>query len=165
MTQQEYEQKKRECWEEFNDIVRFQTHPSDPMNAFFQAFDRAYSLGKQTETITQEDIEKAAVEFAERTMEDVYSEEWDSEYVQGLIETAWHDGINFALGKQEKDRKGKPLDTYLTDEDKENMRAEYKAMAEAYESPRNNGEKEYAKGYMEALEWLFGIRFLTNDNK
>lgn len=22
--------------------------------------------------------------------------------------------------------------------------------------------KEYAKGYMEALEWLFGIRFLTN---
>lgn len=47
MTQQEYEKAKRECWEEFNDIVRFQTHPSDPMNAFGAAFDRAYTLGKQ----------------------------------------------------------------------------------------------------------------------
>lgn len=34
-------------------------------------------------------------------MEDVYSEEWDSEYVQDLIESAWYDGVNFALGKQE----------------------------------------------------------------
>lgn len=70
----------------------------------------------------------------------------------------------YALGKGVI-QKGKTLDTYLTDEDIENVRAEYKAMVKAYESPRNSGEKEYAKGYMEALEWLFGIRFLTNKNK
>lgn len=103
MTQQEYDQKKRECWEEFTTMPLYK--------AFNFAFDRAYALGKE-------------------------------------------------VGK-----KGKPLGTYLTDEDKENVRAEYKAMVKAYESPRNSGEKEYAKGYMEALEWLFGIRFLTNKNK
>ena len=106
MTQQEYEQKKRECWEEFckdnglhADGKMFAATDKD----FSQLIDRAYALAGQKEPISQEEIEKAAVEFAERTMEDVYSEEWDSEYVQGLIETAWHDGISFALGKQEKD--------------------------------------------------------------
>ena len=110
MTDKEYENKRRECWEEF----RFKNPAFNDMlgrKIFNQIYDRAY-----------------------------------------------------ALGKQEKGRKGSPLNTYITDEDKENVRAEYKAMVEAYESPRNNGEKEYAKGYMEALEWLFGIRFLTNDN-
>lgn len=67
----------------------------------------------------------------------------------------------YVLGK-EVGQKGEPLNTYLTDEDKENVRAEYKVMVKAFESPRNDGEKEYAKGFMEALEWLFGIRFLTN---
>lgn len=67
----------------------------------------------------------------------------------------------YALGK-EVGQKGRPLYTYITDDDKENVRAEYNSMVKAYESPRNSGEKEYAKGYMEALEWLFGIRFLTN---
>lgn len=33
-----------------------------------------------------------AEEYAEKAMEDVYSEEWDSEYVQGLIEAAYYDG-------------------------------------------------------------------------
>ena len=70
----------------------------------------------------------------------------------------------YAPGR-EVGKKGKPLDTYLTDEDKENVRVEYKAMVKAYEYPRNSGEKEYTKGYMEALEWLFGIRFLTNQQK
>lgn len=69
-----------------------------------------------------------------------------------------------ALGK-EVGQKGRPLKTYITDEDKENVRAEYNAMIKAYESPRNSGEKEYAKEYIEALEWLFGIRFLTNQQK
>lgn len=104
MTDKDYEQQRRECWEEFKKSAL----PYHPHNAIDFAFDRAYALGREA-------------------------------------------GV-----------KGNPLDTYITGEDKENVRAEYKAMAEAYESPRNNGEKEYAKGYMEALEWLFGIRFLTN---
>lgn len=108
MTNQEYIQKKRKCWEEFQEEVLNGNISYCPIEAFDYAFDRAYALGREA-------------------------------------------GV-----------KGKPLDTYITGEDKENVRAEYKAMAEAYESPRNNGEKEYTKGYMEALEWLFGIRFLTN---
>ena len=49
------------------------------------------------------DFEKAAEEYAEKEMENVSSWEWDSEYVQGLIEHAWYEGANFALCKQEKD--------------------------------------------------------------
>lgn len=104
MTNEEYNKKKRECWEEFWDEisgnidftpgveVRMKEH-------IFDTFGRAYALGKQTEAITQEDVEKAAEEYAEKAMEHVYSGEWDSEYVQGLIEAAWYDGYT-ALGKQ-----------------------------------------------------------------
>lgn len=65
MTNQEYEQKKRECWIEF-----CKEHPIETPNmaigeAFSAAFDRAFTLGKQTETITQEQIEKAAQEHAD----------------------------------------------------------------------------------------------------
>lgn len=57
MTQAEYEQKKRECWEEFTTM---------PLHkAFNYAFDRAYALGREKETITQRDVEKAAQEHAD----------------------------------------------------------------------------------------------------
>lgn len=61
MTQPDYEQKKKKCWEEylaFND-------EEYSKSAFSYAFDRAYALGKQTETITQEEIEKAAEKHAD----------------------------------------------------------------------------------------------------
>ena len=41
MTQPEYEQKKRECWEEFC------RHIVDEQEEFYNMFDRAYALGKQ----------------------------------------------------------------------------------------------------------------------
>lgn len=45
MTPQEYEQKKRECWEEFIGTDGF---PTETMRQCFNfAFDRAYALGKQ----------------------------------------------------------------------------------------------------------------------
>lgn len=60
MTRTEYEQKKVGLWNEL--------FSADPMRCTFTAlekiFDRAYALGKQTETIAQEDIEKAAEAFA-----------------------------------------------------------------------------------------------------
>lgn len=97
MDNQEYEQKKQKCWEDFC------RHIVDEEEELYNMFDFAYSLGKQKETVTQEEIEKAAEEYAEKEMENVSSWEWDSEYVQGLIEHAWYEGANFALGKQEKD--------------------------------------------------------------
>ena len=60
MTQTDYEQKKVGLWNEL--------FSADPMRCTFTAlgkiFDRAYAIGKQTETIAQEDIEKAAEAFA-----------------------------------------------------------------------------------------------------
>lgn len=44
--------------------------------------------------------DQQAQEYAEKKMENVYSQEWDSEYVEGLIECAFKDGADFALGKQ-----------------------------------------------------------------
>lgn len=43
MTDKEYKQKKRECWEEFCESDK----PYDVEPAFAFAFDRAYALGKQ----------------------------------------------------------------------------------------------------------------------
>lgn len=105
MTDKEYQEKKRECWEEFNDIVRFQTHPSDPMNTFFQIFDRAYALGRQTETVTQEEIENEAVDyaFAENKKRPDARRDTAPEYMSEDLIDAFKAGANFALGKQEKD--------------------------------------------------------------
>lgn len=88
MTQQEYEKAKRECWEEFTTI-------SPQYKAFSFAFDRAYNLGKQTETITQAEIEDAAKDYAY----DIDGSDWERQRARdGFV-----DGANFALGKQEKD--------------------------------------------------------------
>ena len=104
MNNQDYDQKKRECWEEFTTI-------SPQYKAFSFAFDRAYALGKQTEAITRERIEKASVEYADKTARQY--EVCNSEFVQEIM-VAFEAGANFALGKQEKDAEKKPA---LTDKE------------------------------------------------
>ena len=50
MTQQDYEQMKRECWEEYkrqNLDGEVQWQPVSRYDVFCAAFDRAYALGKQ----------------------------------------------------------------------------------------------------------------------
>ena len=50
MTQQEYYQKKRECWEEYkqaNLVGEVQWQPVSRYDVFCDAFDRAFALGKQ----------------------------------------------------------------------------------------------------------------------
>lgn len=47
MTDKEYEQKRRECWEEFKNAVFNGDTSHSPYGAFVFAFDRAYVLGKQ----------------------------------------------------------------------------------------------------------------------
>lgn len=53
MTQQEYEQKKRECWEEFTTMSLHK--------AFNYAFDRAYALGKKIGNSDFSDAEEAVI--------------------------------------------------------------------------------------------------------
>lgn len=52
MNNQDYDQQKRECWEEYLGEYKI----TYTRTAFDFAFDRAYALGKQKETITQEDV-------------------------------------------------------------------------------------------------------------
>lgn len=68
MTQPEYEQKRAECWEEY--LSEHKT--TYTRTAFDFAFDRAYGLGKLQascgqvkETISQEEIEKAAEKYVD----------------------------------------------------------------------------------------------------
>lgn len=52
MNNQDYEQKKRECWEEYkrkNLDGEVQWQPVSRYDVFCAAFDRAYALGKQDE--------------------------------------------------------------------------------------------------------------------
>lgn len=62
MTRTEYEQNRAECLIAFYEDQSLTPHSA--CQALYYAFDRAYALGKQTETISQEDIEKAAEAFA-----------------------------------------------------------------------------------------------------
>lgn len=65
MTEQEYKQKRRECFVKFcKDNGIDQEVNISIFDAFDQIFDRAYALGKQKETITQEEIEKVAKDYA-----------------------------------------------------------------------------------------------------
>ncbi len=92
MTDKEYQQKKRECWEAY--IAKHGLEYAIPEEAFIFAFDHAYSLGKQTETISQEDVEKAAEEYAEPTRT------WASGAETQEIKDAFKAGAQFALGKK-----------------------------------------------------------------
>ena len=98
MTPQEYEQKKRECWKRYKrDNWKSLANVQE---AFNYAFDRAYALGREKETITQEEIEEAAEDY-------VSFEKGGKCYPSYIVERAcccaFKDGANFALGKQEQD--------------------------------------------------------------
>lgn len=56
MTQQEYEQKKRKCWEEFLQKHEICTADGVTADAFIMAFDRAYALGKQEKDAEGEEM-------------------------------------------------------------------------------------------------------------
>ena len=94
MNNQDYEQKKRECWENVKFALRA---PNTAREVFEFIFDRAYALGKEKETITQEEIEEAAEKYADP------SRTWASGAETQEIKDAFKAGANFALGKQEKD--------------------------------------------------------------
>lgn len=101
MTQQEYEQQRRECFVKFcKDNGIDQEVNISIFDAFDQIFDRAYALGREKETITQEEIEEAAEDY-------VSFEKGGKCYPNYIVERAcccaFKDGANFALGKQETD--------------------------------------------------------------
>lgn len=62
MTDQDYERKKHECWEEYkrqNLYGEVQWQPASRYDVFCAAFDRAYALGKQeTKQETKQEIKQ-----------------------------------------------------------------------------------------------------------
>ncbi len=128
MNSEEYEQKKRECWEEFKNEVFNGNISYSVYGAYSFAFDRAYALGKQKETITQEDVKRGAREavrkeyFCEKC---AWKDNCDfcggentafdcCECPADSYEDGFKAGVNFALGKQDKDAEKRPL---LTDKE------------------------------------------------
>lgn len=122
MTEQEYEQQRRECFVKFcKDNGIDQEVNISIFDAFDQIFDRAYALGKQKETITQEEIEKVAKEYVltrqqarhnAKREEDATLRDFDKTikaWDAFDMEQAYEDGANFALGKQEKDAESKSM--------------------------------------------------------
>lgn len=92
MTQTEYEQKKAECFNEFCKRYRIEEPSEQNIESFNWVFDRAYALGKQTETISREEIEKAAEKFADKEYM-TNRDEWDALY------KGYYHGMKDALGK------------------------------------------------------------------
>lgn len=119
MPDKEYQDKKRECWDAlYNELLKgeVQWQPVSRKEIVNFVFDRAYALGKLQascgqvkEAISQEDVEKASVEYADKTAKQY--EVCNSEFVQEIM-VAFEQGANFALGKQEKD-----ADTVIVDKE------------------------------------------------
>lgn len=149
MTQQEYEKAKAECWEEFkkeNLDGEVQWQPVSRYDVFCEAFDRAYALGKQTEAISQEDVEKAAEAFSTPPMGN--GGLFTREQVKELL-------VKFArifVGKQEKDAEEREVFTC----EKSKVLYHFR-MAEACKTG-NNPESEYWIGYSKAIQELFGFK-------
>lgn len=98
MNNQEYENKKRECWEEFKQLGGQGWEGKKDIFDF--AFDRAYALGKVKDLISQDEIDEAAENY-------VSFKKGGKCYPSYIVERAcccaFKDGANFVLGKQEKD--------------------------------------------------------------
>lgn len=67
------------------------------------AFDRAYALGKQTEIITQEEIEKAAGKFADEIRIPTSITGVMIPLLHDIAKSSYLQGAQDFLGKQEKD--------------------------------------------------------------
>lgn len=110
MTNQDYEAKKRECWEEYCQAPGTVFRGPAAYGIFSAAYDRAYVLGKEKEKITREDVEKEAEKYAINVNDkrlSAYPEQFRSqlspEYDVTDLVDAFAAGVTFALGKQEKD--------------------------------------------------------------
>lgn len=163
MNKQEYDQQKRECWEEYkrenlNGEVQWQ--PVSRYDVFCAAFDRAYALGKQTEAVTQEEIEKTSVKYANKTAEQY--EVCNSEFVQEIM-VAFEQGANFALSNQEKDVEETPITERLYEEEKSQLEWLYYYLNRAADKQENESVSvAILFEAMERLEDMFGVDLLTN---
>lgn len=157
MTQQDHEQKKRECWEE---AVLHGALEVDKDLLFDHAFKCGYALGRKKEIITQEDIERAAEKYADELKV--------SSTIPGVMVPMLHDiakssyicGAQNILGKQEKDA-----------EEEEMLKVSRKEVQDVYKyseeiiSNEVYGSKRYAIHIQTlcVLERIFGSKCLPDE--
>ena len=173
MTQQDYEQKKRECLDEFCKRYRIEEPSEQNIESFDWIFDRAYALGKQTETISREEIEKAAKKYAaevDKNVCDLYGiENPPASLTFGeCAAESFREGVNFALGKQAKDAENGSLWSRLTDEEKREMQCRYHTNeCVLRDHKKRTGDKAQSKAVtrMRLLENLFGKGNLKVEKK
>ena len=124
MTDKEYQQKKAKCWEELCDEHLFDPHNIVTQGIFGYAFDRAFALGKEKETITQEEIKKAAEKYTERAYYPVGQSDCHEGFhmeAEECLAKAFKAGANFALGKQEKDTEDAVISGWVARDADENL--------------------------------------------
>lgn len=141
MTQHEYEQKKRECWEEFigNDGI-----PTERLRACLDfAFDRAYALGKQFGNSEQVDVEKAAERYADEIRIPASIPGVMVSFINGLAHDAYLQGAQDFLGK--------PIET-ITQEEIEDAAKDY-----AYDIDGSDWERQRARdGFVDGANFALG---------
>lgn len=109
MTDKEYNKAKEECWVDFcRKFLPEADSEATMKDVIDYAFDRAFALGKQTETITQEEIESHSVGYATdvnnarlSSYPEAIRTQLFPEYGMDDLANAFEAGANFALGKQE----------------------------------------------------------------
>lgn len=106
MTNEEYSQKKRECWEEYkreNLDGEVQWQPVSRYDVFCDAFDRGATIGKQKETITSEEVAKNASEYADGIKLTSAIPGALVPFIHDIAYNSYICGMMASLGKQEKD--------------------------------------------------------------
>lgn len=105
MTRQEYEQKKRECWEEYWRTHKTYLHGDSAeivlYETFTDTFDRAFALGKQFGNSEQVDAEKAAKRFADEIRIPASIPGVMVPLLHDIAKSSYLQGAQDFLGKQE----------------------------------------------------------------
>lgn len=105
MTRQEYEQKKRECWEEYWRTHKTYLHGDSAeivlYETFTDTFDRAFALGKQFGNSEQVDVEKAAERYADEIRIPASIPGVMVPLLHDIAKSSYLQGAQDFLGKQE----------------------------------------------------------------
>lgn len=164
MTQKEYENKKRECWEEFKDEVFNGNISYSQFFAFSFAFDRAYALGKQFGNPEQVDIEKVAEKFADEIIIPTSIPGVMIPLLLDIAKSSYLQGAQDFLGKQfgnpeQLNAEGEEILTVSRKRVQE-MYTHYDAISSDPDRPKDYIESiyEYADGVTIALDDLFGSK-------
>lgn len=161
MTNQDYEQKKRECLLDFCKEHGF-VETADVKGIFGYAFDRVYALGKQTETISQEEIEKAWQDYAKEIGLPESLNYATRSMIEIAIKQAFKAGVKLN-GKQEKDAEETPISERLCEEEKSQLEWLYNYLNRAADMQEDESVSvAILFEVMERLEDMFGIDLLTH---